>query len=89
MGDEQQAHAAVALDSPEQPEDLPLGRGVKRGCRLIGHEQPRIAREHAGEGHPLQHAARQLERIAIRHRRSIDPDLGQPSRDLRSHRIAS
>ena len=76
VGDEQQAHAAVLLDTPQQREDLALSGGIECRRRLIGHEQARIAGQHAGEGHPLQHPARQLERIALGHRRSIDPYLG-------------
>ena len=61
----------------QQLEDLGLRRDVERRRRLVGEEQLRVAGQRRGEGDPLAHPARQLERIAIDHRRIVDAHLGQ------------
>ncbi len=50
----------------EQVEHLALGGDVERGRRLVADQHLGIARQAGGEGDPLPHAARELERVLLR-----------------------
>ena len=66
-------HARLALQAPQQPEDLRLHGHVERGRRLVGDQQLRPAGERERHRDPLRHAARQL----IRAQRSDALGVGQ------------
>ena len=72
VGDEQDAHAALALQALQQVEDLGLDGDVERRRRLVGDQQRRVAGQRHGDHGALAHAARQFVRIlagaARRHR---------------------
>ena len=62
----------MALLHPgDQLDNACLDRGVERGCRLVGNDQPRIAREGQGNEHALTHAARELMRVATEQLRRV------------------
>ncbi len=65
VGDEQQRHAPVADQRPQQLQDLRLDRDVERGRRLVRDEQRRLAGERHRDHHALAHAARQLVGILL------------------------
>ena len=50
-------------DVPQQIQNLRLHRHVQRGGRLVGDDEPRPARQRAGDDDSLAHAAGKLERI--------------------------
>ncbi len=65
MGDEQEGHAQIAAQYPQQVENLILNGHVKGGGRFVGDEQFRVAGEGNGDHHPLLHSPRKLMRICI------------------------
>ncbi len=73
--DQDQAHASRGLDALDQRKDLPLRGDVERGGGLVGDQDPRVAGQGRRDRHPLPHPARELERIAVGHRRVADPHL--------------
>ena len=71
----------------EQIEYLPPDRRVKRGGRLIGHDQLRVRGKGHGDRDPLGHAARELVRIAAGDAPMIpQSDIGKQARDIRAGR---
>jgi hypothetical protein len=60
MGDEQKAHAQIALQLRQELEDLRLDRDVERRGRLIGDQELWVVRERHGDHHALPLPARQL-----------------------------
>ena len=88
VGDEEHAHAALALELAQQVEDLRLDGDVERGRRLVGDEQRRVAGERHGDRGALAHAAGELVRIlAGAASRVGDADLSS-RRDRRVQRLA-
>ena len=63
--DQQQRHAALALQPQQQREHLRLHGDVERGRRLVGDQQARVAGDRHRDHHALRHAARQLVRIGV------------------------
>ena len=63
VGDQQHPHAAFGLQAAQEIENLRLDGDIKRGRRLVGDQQARLARERHGDHHPLLHAAGKLKRI--------------------------
>ena len=63
VGDQQHAHATLALDLRQQVQHLRLDGDVERRRRLIGDEQLRPPGERNGNHHALLHATRELKRI--------------------------
>ena len=57
VGDEEEAHAAPALELLHQPQDLGLYRHVEGGGRLVRDQQARAARYRHRDHHPLALAA--------------------------------
>ena len=62
VGDQDQRHAALALQVEQQVEDLRLDGDVERRGRLVGDQQLGVAGDRHGDHHPLAHAARELVR---------------------------
>ena len=62
--DEDQAHAVLVDEPPQQDEDRRLRRDVERGRRLVGDQQLRAQRDGHGDADALALAARQFVRIA-------------------------
>ncbi len=83
VGDEDHAHAPPALHTAEQLQDLGLGGHVEGGRGLVGDQQLRVARQRRGQGDALTHAARELERQAVRDVLVGDADLGHAPLHLR------
>ena len=87
--DEDQRHAALALQRAQQIEDLRLDRHVERGRRLVGDQQPRVAGDGHRDHHALVHAARELMRkVAEPARRRGDADLLEQLDRATSRRLA-
>ena len=63
MGHQQNADPLVVGQLAQQVEDLRLDRHVEGRRRLVGHEQPRLARQCRGNHHALPLAAGQLVRV--------------------------
>ena len=63
VGDQQDRHAHLALQGPQQIQDLGLDGDVEGRGRLVGDQQLRVAGEGHGDHHPLPHAAGELVRI--------------------------
>ena len=83
VGDEDQAHAPPRCTRPQELQDLRLGRHVERGRGLVGDQQLRVAGQRRGKRDALAHAARQLERHAVRDVLVGDADFGQAPLHLR------
>jgi len=66
VADEQQAHARLALESPQQGHDLLLGRNIQRADRLIANEQTRFEDHGACDADALALSAAQLVRVTAR-----------------------
>ena len=62
VADEQQRHAVLGHQSPDQGDDLGLDDGVERAGRLVGDEQFRARRNRGGDRHTLLLAAGELMR---------------------------
>ncbi len=78
VADEQQRRAGLAAQVPDQLEHLGLDGSVERGGRLVEDQQRRLGGERHRDHGPLQHAARQLVRVALHHVAGIgDLDLRQ------------
>ena len=60
VGDHDERRAGVLHELLEQGEDLGLDRHVERRRRLVGDEQPRLARQRHRDERPLPHPAREL-----------------------------
>jgi hypothetical protein len=60
MGDEDEGHVGLALQVFEEAEILRLNRDIKRGCRLVGQQQARLAGDGNSPGHALAHATAHL-----------------------------
>ncbi len=60
VGDEDQRHAALALQVQQQVDDLGLDGDIQRGGRFVGDQQARIAGDRHGDHHSLVHAAGEL-----------------------------
>jgi hypothetical protein len=58
--DQHHAHLALRLLGRQQLQDLRLHRDVQRRRRLVGQQQPRLARQRDGDHDPLAHAPREL-----------------------------
>ena len=63
VGDQDEAHAAIALEREQQLQDLRLNGHVERGRRLVRDQNLRVACDRHGDHHPLVHAAGKLMRI--------------------------
>ncbi len=61
--DQDQGRVLLGHELAEQVEDLGLDRDVERRRRLVGDQQPRLARECHRDHGPLTHAARELVRV--------------------------
>ena len=61
--DQQHPHATLGLQAAQEIENLRLNGHVKRGGRLVGNQQARLAGQCHGDHHPLLHATGKLERI--------------------------
>jgi hypothetical protein len=89
VGDHDQSHARLALQVPQEFEDLCLNADVECRSRLIGDQNIRLQRDRHGDHHALPLSARELVRIIVdplvRFRNS-DP-FEQPN-DLVAHRTA-
>ena len=77
MRDQDQPHPACTLHRLQELEDLGLGRHVERRRGLVGDQELRVSCERGSEADPLPHAARELERVAIRRGRVVDADLDE------------
>jgi hypothetical protein len=74
--DEHDGHVHLVLQLPDELEDLRLDGDVERRRRLVGDQQPRLARQRHRDHHALAHPARKLVRVAVEHlRRLRDADL--------------
>ena len=62
VADEQQRHAVLGHQLPDQGDDLGLHDGVQRAGRLVGDEQFRSGRDRGGNRHALLLAAGELVR---------------------------
>jgi hypothetical protein len=60
MGDEQKAHAEVALQLRQELEDLRLDRDVERGGRFVGDQKLGVVGQRHGDHHALPLPAGQL-----------------------------
>jgi len=87
--DQDQPHPSGLLDRAKESEDLGLGRDVESRGGLVGDQQLRVLGERRPEGDPLTHPAGELERVAVRHERVVDPDLREASRRLLPDLITS
>ena len=76
VGDQQHAHAALALQLRQQVENLRLDGDVERRRRLVGDQQVGLAGQRDGDHHALLHAAGKLEGIFV------EPPLGVGDADL-------
>ena len=65
VGDQQQRHAAFALQAAEQRQNLSLNGHIERGRGFVGDEHIRLAGECDGDHHALLEPARELVRIGI------------------------
>jgi len=65
VGDKQDRHAELLLQSPQQVEDLCLDGDVEGGRRFVGDQQRRGAGKRHRHHDPLAHAARHLVRIVV------------------------
>ena len=65
VGDEDHPHAELALQPAQQDQHLHLDGGVERGCRLVGQEEPRIARQRHRDHRALAQATRKLVGIGV------------------------
>ena len=66
----------LGAERRDQVEDLGLDGRVERGRRLVEDQQRRLGGERHRDHHALEHAARELVRIAVHHPGRIgDPDL--------------
>ena len=70
VGDQQQAHAVLALQVGQQVEDLRLNRHVERGGRLVGDQVVGLAGQRHRDHHALFLAAAHAERVVV------DPPFG-------------
>ena len=86
VGDQDERHASLALQTGDEIEHLPLGGDVERRGGFVADEHERVAREAGGERDTLAHASRQLERI---HRRDAlgKVDLGESPTHLVVHLV--
>ncbi len=65
VGDEEQAHALLALQVLEQGQDLRLDRHVERRRRLVGDQEVGLGRERHGDHDALLLAAGEAKRILV------------------------
>ena len=65
VGDEEVGDPELALEVPEQVEDLGLDRDVERRDRLVADDQLRPQRDRPGDPDPLALAAGELVRVAV------------------------
>ena len=63
VGDEQHAHAELALQVADEVENLRLDGDVERGRRLVGDQQSRLAGQRHRDHRALPHAAREPVRV--------------------------
>jgi hypothetical protein len=78
MSDQQHRQPGAMAQGVEQREELRLDRGVERGGRLVGEQQPRLGGDRHGDGGALAQAARELMRERRRAIRGIGyADLAQ------------
>ncbi len=64
--DEEHGEVARPPQLVDQLKNLRLNGHVERGRRLVGDEQPRVARERHRDHHALPHPARELVRVVVR-----------------------
>ena len=88
VGNEDEAHVSLALDTPQELDDLRLGRYVERRRGLVGDEQLRVASKSGGKCDALAHAARQLEWHAAGYILVDDADFREATFHLRRARGA-
>ena len=55
--DEENRHAQLPVEPPQQLENLRLNRHVERRCRLVGEQELRLRQDGRGDADALQHAA--------------------------------
>jgi RecB family endonuclease NucS len=65
VGDKQDGHAQLALETSQKLENLDLHRRIERRGRLVGEEQARLAGESKRDHGPLAHAARHFVRVIV------------------------
>ena len=65
VGDQQDRGAGLAAQLTNEIEHLGLDRGVEPRRRLVEHEQLRVPGERHRDHDALQHAARELVRVAV------------------------
>ena len=65
VGDQQQCHAALALQAFKQRENLGLDGHVERGGRLVGNQHLGLARQRDRNHHALLEPAGKLMRVGI------------------------
>lgn len=83
MGDEQDAHAALALQFLQQVENLRLDGDIKGSGRLVGNQHARVTGQGHGDGHALAHAARKFVRILLRPAGGVgNADIGQQAHGI-------
>ena len=65
VGDEEVGDPELALEVPQEVEDLGLDRDVERRDRLVADDQLRLERDRPGDPDPLALAAGELVRVAV------------------------
>ena len=65
MGDQENGHAQVFLQSRKQIQNLRLNRHIQSRGRFVGDQQIRITRQGHGDHHPLLHPSRHFMRVLI------------------------
>ena len=88
VGDEDDGQPEALLEVLEQPQHLRLDHDVERGRRLVGDQQPRLAREREADEHALALAAGELVRVVARAARRQPDELEQLA-DARRHLAAA
>ena len=77
MGDEDDRQPEALLEVLEQAQDLRLHHHVERRRRLVGDQQPRLARERQPDEHALALAAGELVGVVLRAARRQPDELEQ------------
>ena len=66
VADQDDRRAEIALQLPQQPQDLRLDRDIERGRRLVGDQDLRAAGKRHRDHDALAHAAGELMRVLVR-----------------------
>jgi len=90
VGNQQHAHAALALELCQQVEDLCLHGDVECRRRLVGDQQVGLAGQRDGDHHALLHATRELEGVFVESPLRVgDADLAQQFQHALAGRLAA